>query len=135
MKPIDYAKAAGIAAAVLIVDVLLAVLVVYVWSIVVAPGHTRTFYQTEGIPLARLSTRILGTALIFAACWWCARRNPQRSALAFALAVVIYYGLIDGASDAFNGFFTLGFGITMLLKLVGGLAGAQLAGTLRPRPA
>ncbi|HTC50990.1 MAG TPA: hypothetical protein VK700_03565 [Steroidobacteraceae bacterium] len=127
MKPIDYAKAAGIATVVLILDILLAVAVVYAWSIFVVPGHSRTYYQTAGIPLALVSTRIAGTALVFGACWWSARRNPQRNALAFALAVVIGYGLLDGASAGFKGVLTLGFGITMLLKLVAGIAGARLA--------
>jgi hypothetical protein len=127
MKPVDYAKAAGIAAAVLILDLLLAIGVVYAWSIFMVPGHSRTYYATAGVPIARLSTRIFGSALIFAACWWSARRNPQRNALAFALTVVICYGVFDAASAGFNGFFTLGFGVTMLLKLVAGIAGAQLA--------
>jgi hypothetical protein len=132
MKPVDFAKAAGIAAAVLILDLLVAIAVVYAWSIFVAPGHTRTYYETAGVPLALVCTRIVGTALTFAACWWCARRNPRRNALAFALTVVICYGLLDVATGGFKGFVTLGFGITMLLKLVAGLAGAQLAVKFRP---
>jgi hypothetical protein len=133
VKPVDFAKAAGIAAAVFVLDLLLAVAVVYVWFVFMVPGHSHTYYQTERVPLALLSTRILGTALIFAACWWSVQRNPQRNALAFALTVVICYGLIDGATAAFKGFFTVGFGITMLLKLVAAIAGAQVAAKLRPR--
>jgi hypothetical protein len=50
-----------------------------------------------------------------------------------AVAVVICYAVLDGASVGFIGFFTVGFGITMMLKLVAGLAGAQLAVKSRPR--
>ena len=56
MKPIDYAKALGIAAALLIVDVLIAIGVVYLYSILVDPGHPRTYYETSGIVVARWST-------------------------------------------------------------------------------
>jgi hypothetical protein len=132
MKPVDIAKAAGTAAVVLSIDLLIAIAVVYAWSIFVAPGHSRTYYETAGVPLALVSTRIAGTALIFAACWWSARRNPRRNARAFALYLVICYGLFDVATGGFKGFLTVGFAITMLLKLVAGLAGAQLAGKFRP---
>jgi hypothetical protein len=131
MKPIDFAKALGVAAVVLVLDVALAVGVVYAWSIFVAPGHPRAFYETAGVPVARLSTRVLGTLLILVACWWAARRNRQRNALEFALTVVIAYALLDGASVAFNGFFSYQFGLTVLIKFAGGIAGALLGGTRR----
>lgn len=139
MKPLDYLKAAGIAAVVLILDILLAVIVVYAWSIWFEPGHPRAYYESMGVPLARLSTRILGTALIMAACWLSARRRPQRNALTFAITVVVAYALLDGASVAFSGFFTVGFGITIMLKLLAGVAGAlaatRFAATRRNAPA
>ncbi|HTC44240.1 MAG TPA: hypothetical protein VK696_04245 [Steroidobacteraceae bacterium] len=133
MQAVDFAKAAGIAAAVLILDILLAIGVVFAWSILVAPGHDRAFYATAGIPIALLSTRIMGTALIFAACGWSARRNPQRNALLFALIVVIFYALLDAASIAFRDFFTLGFAITIALKLLAGIAGALVGKRFVPR--
>jgi hypothetical protein len=131
VKPIDFAKAAGVAAAVLVVDVLLAIAVVYVWSIFVEPGHERAFYESAGIPLARVCTRIFGTALIFAASGWAARRHPGRNAIAFAVAVVFCYAFLDGASIFFQDFFSIGVGITMLIKLIAGVAGAILAQSLR----
>jgi hypothetical protein len=131
LKPVDFAKAAGIGAAVLVVDVLLAILVVYAWSMFVEPGHERAFYESAGIPLARICTRIFGTALIFAACWWAARRNPQRNAIAFAVSVVFCYAFLDGASIFFQGFFSIGIGLTMLIKLVAGVVGAMLAQSFR----
>lgn len=132
MKPVDSMKAAGIAAAVLILDVLLAVGVVYLWALFVAPGHARAYYASAGVPIARLSTRIVGTALIFAACWWAARRNPERNAVGFGIVLVIYYVLMDGVSVGFQGFFTLGTAITMLLKLAAGIAGGLTAVRMRP---
>ena len=57
MKPIDFAKAAGIAALVLGIDVLFAIGVVFAWSILFEPGHPRAYYETQGIPIARWSRR------------------------------------------------------------------------------
>jgi len=127
MTATDYAKAAGIAALVLSLDLLFAIVVVLIWSIFIEPGHPRAYYETAGVPLARWSTRIFGTALIGAAAWLCARRRPERNAVAFAIALTIGYAVLDGATVAFQGFFTLSIAITMLLKLLGALAGALLA--------
>jgi len=131
MKPVDSMKAAGTAAAVLILDVLLAVGVVYLWAIYINPGHPRAYYASAGVPIARLSTRILGTALIFAASWWSARRNPERNAVGFGVVLVIYYALMDGVSVGFQGFFTPEIAITILLKLAAGIAGGVVAVRLR----
>ncbi len=131
MKPVDSMKAAGIAAAVLILDVLLAVGVVYLWAIFINPGHPRAYYASAGVPIALLSTRILGSALIFAASWWAARGNPERNAVAFGVVLVVYYALMDGVSVGFQGFFTLGTAITLLLKLAAGIAGGLAAVKLR----
>src|ERR1700760_2105960 len=101
MKLLDIAKAAGIALAVLILDILLAIAVVYGWSVLINPGHTREYYETAGVPIALISTRVLGTALVFFACYLSGRRNAQRSALGFAGLVVVCYALLDAASVQF----------------------------------
>jgi hypothetical protein len=127
VKPADFAKAAGIAALVLVVDVLIAVGVVFAWSIFVAPGHSRAYYQTAGIPVAQWSTRIAGTALIFGAAWLSAKRRPDRNAYLFAVALVVFYAILNGSSVGFQGVFTLGFALTILIKVIGSLAGAFVA--------
>ena len=127
MKPADFAKAAGAAVLVLVIDVLIAVAVVFAWSILIAPGHSKAYYQTAGIPIALWSTRIAGTALIFGAAWLSAKRRPERNAYLFAVALVVFYAILDGASVGFQGFFTLGFGLTILIKVIGSLAGALVA--------
>jgi hypothetical protein len=45
--------------------------------------------------------------------------------------VVIYYALMDGVSNGFAGFFTAGFALTMLIKLVAAIAGALTAVRMR----
>ena len=127
MKPIDYAKALGIAAALLIVDVLIAIGVVYLYSILVDPGHPRTYYETSGIVVARWSTRTAGTALLFAAAWLFAQRRPNRNAYMFAIAITLFYALLDGASVGFRDVFIASFAFTIGLKLAGSLAGALVA--------
>jgi hypothetical protein len=134
MKAVDYAKAAGLAALVLIVDVLLAYGVVFAWALWINPGHPRAYYASAGIPFALWSTRILGTALIFAVCWWSGRRNPQRNAVLFAVVLVVCYALLDGASVAFEGFFAVATAVTMLLKFAAGIAGALASKPREFRP-
>jgi hypothetical protein len=127
MKPMEFLRAAGLAFVVLIIDVVLAVGVVYLWGSYAHPGESAAFYETAGIPVARASTRILGTALIFLAAWAAARQRPGRPPYRFALALVFFYALLDGASAAFEGFFNLSIALTIALKLLAALAGAALA--------
>jgi hypothetical protein len=127
MNPMEFLRAAGLAFVVLVIDVVLAVAVVYVWGTYQHPGQPESFYATAGIPIARASTRILGTALIFVTAWLAARRRPQRRAYVFAVALVFFYAFLDGASVAFEDFFNLSIALTMALKLIAALAGAALA--------
>ena len=128
MKPSDYAKAAGIAILVLTVDILIAIGVVYFYAAFLNPGHPKDYYTgAAGISVARWSTRIVGTALIFGTAWLCARRNANRNAYAFAITLTAFYALLDGVSVGFVGVFTGGFALTIGLKLIGALVGALLA--------
>jgi hypothetical protein len=131
MKPTDYAKAAGVAALVLILDVLIAFGVVYLDAVFINPGHPRAYYATAGISLARWSTRIAGTALLFGAAWRCGSRSPNRNAYGFATALTVFYALLDAASVGFGGVFTASFAFTIGLKLVGALTGALVAARMR----
>lgn len=124
MRALDLGKAAAVAAVVLAIDVLCAIGVVFAWGTFLEPGHSRAFYETAGVPIARWSTRVVGTALVFGACRLFSRRRPERNPILFALTLVAFYATFDGASVAFKGFFTLGIAFTMLLKLAGGVAGA-----------
>ena len=127
MRPIDFAKAAGLGAAIFVIDVLIAIAVTYAWGMIFEPGHTEAFYEQAAVPMARWSTRIVGTAMMLGTAWFCARRQPKRNAYAFGALLVFFYAFFDGAIVLFAGFFTLGIAVTMLLKLIGALAGAYLA--------
>jgi hypothetical protein len=127
MRPLDVAKAAGLGAAIFIIDVLIAFGAMYAWGMIIEPGHSEAFYDQAAVPMARWSTRTVGTAMVFAVAWFCGRRNLKRNAYAFGALIVFFYAFVDGAIVLFAGFFTLGIAVTMLLKLIGAMAGAYLA--------
>jgi hypothetical protein len=126
MKLMDFVKALGIAILVFIAEVLIAFCVVYVYVSLTDPGHTQAFYVTTGVPIARWSTRIVGTALIFGAAWLFGTRRPMRNAWIFAVSIAAFCALLNAASAQFAVGNTV-FGLTIGLKLAGGLVGAWLA--------
>ena len=126
MKPIDFIKAAGIAALVLVLNVLIAIIAVFVYSIL-EPGHPKPFYDAAALRIAPWCSYIAGTALCFGAGYFCARRCPQRNGFFFGGAFTIFYAIIDGAMVGFVGIFALNFVISMFAKLFAALAGVFLA--------
>jgi hypothetical protein len=127
LKPFDVVKAALFALIIVILDVLIGVGAVFAWGVFLEPGQTQHFYATAGVAVARLSTRIVGSALLFAAAWFLGRRHPERNPYLFGAMLVFFYALLDGASMAFSGFFSWNMGLTLMLKLAAALAGAWLA--------
>ena len=125
MKPIDFAKAAAVATALLALNVLIAVLVVFGYSILIEPGHPRAFYDSAALRIAPWSSHIAGTALFFGAGYLFARRRPQRNGSLFAAAFTVLYAIIDGATVGFAGVFAVDFALSMLAKLLAALAGAD----------
>jgi len=127
MRPVDFAKAAGLGAIIFIIDVLIAFAAMYAWGAIFEPGHTEAFYERAAVPMARWSTRTVGTAMMLIAAWYFGRRNPARNTYAFGALLVFFYAFADGAIVLFREFFTLGIAVSMLFKLIGALAGAHLA--------
>ena len=126
MQPIDFAKAAGVAIAVLVLSVLIAVLAVFGYSLI-EPGHPNEFYDAAALRIAPWCSHIAGTALFFAAGYLCARRRPERSGFLFAIAFTVLYVIIDGATVGYVGVFCAEHALSMLAKLLAALTGTFLA--------
>jgi hypothetical protein len=133
MKPIDFVKAVGIAIAVLVVNVLIAILVMLVDALVVEPGHPREFYDAAAQRIAPWCSHIAGTALFLGAGYLFARLRPDRNGFLFVLAVTVSYAIIDSATVGFG--VSLEFGLSMLAKLVAGQAGTFVATRAKQQPA
>jgi hypothetical protein len=127
VRPIDAAKAVGVAIAILILNVLIAILVVLGYSIFIDPGHSHEYYNAAAMRIAPWCSHIFGTALFFAAGFLFARRRPERNGLLFAATFTLLYAVIDSATIGFAGLFSVEFALSMLAKLLAGLAGAFLA--------
>jgi hypothetical protein len=132
MRWLDFAKAAGIAALVLIIDRFAVFVVVGAWATFIESGRPHSYYQTAVIPIALWSTRIFKTLLMFGTAWLPAKRNRQRDTILFSTTLVVFYVLFDLASMGFANFFTIRVALTMSLKLVAALAGGLIAFRLRP---
>jgi hypothetical protein len=127
MKPIDVAKALGIAALVLVLDLCLAFGTVTVWAWFISPGHSQAEIVAAAPALSTLSTRIFGPLLLLVFVWLFSRRRPERNPFVFAAAVFVLYLLLDGATVAFHGLYNRTVLITVCLKLIGAMAGAGLS--------
>ena len=127
MKPIDVAKALGVAALILAIDLACAFAAVWFWSLVIAPGHPTSYYVAGATPVATLSTRIVGPALFALMVWRFSRRRPERNPFLFAGTVWVLYLVLDGATVAFHGLYNLIVLVTIALKLAGALLGAGFA--------
>ena len=127
MKPIDFAKAAGVAIAILALNIVIAILVVLAYSVFIEPGHPREFYDEAALRIAPWSSHIAGTALFFGAGYLLTKRRPQRNGLLFAAVFTVLYAIIDSAMVAFAAFVQVEFWLSMLAKLLAALAGAVLA--------
>jgi membrane associated rhomboid family serine protease len=127
MKPLDFAKAAGVAIVILIISVVIAILAVLFYSFFIHPGESKEFYDAAAQRIAPWCSHIGGAALFFIAGYFFARRNRERNPYLFALTFTVLYIIIDGATVAFKGIFNVQFALSILAKLLAALAGAYLA--------
>jgi len=67
---------------------------VFIYSIVIAPGHAEAFYQAYADRAAPISSIVAGVPIFFLAGWLAARRAPAgRAILAGALVAIVYIAI------------------------------------------
>lgn len=131
MKPIDFAKAAGVMTVILVLNILGSIVAVSVYAFFIEPGKPQEFYDAAALRIAPWCSYTIGTALFFAAGYFCARRRPQRNGYLFGATITVLYAIIDAAVVVLAGAFALNFVLATLAKLVAAAMGAFLA---RKRP-
>jgi hypothetical protein len=131
MRQIDFAKAAGAAVGILVLNLLCAVLAVLAYSIFVAPGHPSEYYDAAALWIAPWSAHIAGTLLFLGAGFWFARQARERNGYLFAVVFTALYGVLDSATVGFKCVFELHFVLSMLgnfgAALVGAFVGTRTA--------
>ncbi len=127
MKPVDFVRALGVAILAMVLDILCAVAVVSVWTLVNRPDHPLATTDPIVVDLSTQSTRICGPIILALLVWLFSRKRPDRNVWAFAAAVFGFYLLVDWGMVAFQGMLEpVALGIAAL-KLAGALVGAWLA--------
>jgi hypothetical protein len=81
--------------AVMILNVLASIAVVWVYATFWNPGHPEAFYSEFAQEAAPPSSVVFGAILVFAAGWLIARGRSVRAAVVVALLVVLLYVAID----------------------------------------
>lgn len=136
MQLIDLLKALGVAMAVLISTFAFAFPMVAFYAYVIEPGRPSEFYSQSAQWIAPWSSHVLGPLLFFGLNFRLARRRPERNAIAFALATIALYVVIDAGSLRLFGlsvwsFFRAPVLISLAFKTAAAILGARL-GARRP---
>lgn len=126
MKPIDFAKAAGVACLLLVLNVLFSIPVILVYRFFIEPGHPSEFYDQAAMRIAPWCSYITGTALFFIASFFLAKRRPKRNGFLFAATFTGLYAFIDAATVGFAVNIGAEF-VSLSAKLLAALTGAFLA--------
>jgi hypothetical protein len=94
MTVVDVLKAAGLAIAILIVNVAISFGTVAVYAMYIDPGHKAAYYEAAAQWIAPLSSIAFGWLLFFGAIVILSRK-PDRDALWFALTAFAVYWAVD----------------------------------------
>jgi hypothetical protein len=114
---------------VMIVNVLISVLWVAVYSLVINPGQDQAYYQAYAQMSAPYSSIIAGMPLMFLAGRWIGSKFPKANSVKAALLVWLVYFLIDltvivaaGALAQIALLFTISFVTKFAAAYLGGLS-------------
>jgi hypothetical protein len=131
MKPIDYAKAFALAVVIMAVLIFLSYPVVWIYAVLIAPGHPPAFYQAAASNwLVPAWVHVGGPVLFFFAGWLFTGRVRHRNAYAFIAALCGWYLLFELVSFALLGgimiFFTSA-ALWIALQFVAAFLGVYVA--------
>jgi hypothetical protein len=138
MKFIDYLKALGVAVATLVITLVASYPMVAFYAWFIEPGHPQEFYVEAAQWIAPWSSHILGPLVFFAFNYFLAKRSPARNAMAFAVAGLVLYTIVDFSTIPAMGLdirvvLTASVACWLLVKLLGAIAGAYF-GQRIPKP-
>lgn len=133
MKPIDYAKAFALAFVIMVMLFLLSYPLVWIYSVLIAPGHTAFFYRVTAVEwLVPWWIHIAGPISFFFSGWLFTGRVRHRNAYAFAGAMCGWYLLLEFAffvsePNGIPAFFTSGVIFWLALQFVAAFLGVFVA--------
>lgn len=137
MRPREAAKAVGIAAAILLLNLAATTAAIVVYALAIAPGHPAAFYEAAAPKIGAWSGPAGGGVLFFLAAAWIAGRRPERNAALFLLKAWLAYAVLDIASGAALGdagaLLSWPMALSLAFALLGAMGGAVLAGSRRGR--
>jgi hypothetical protein len=139
MRVIDFAKALGVAIAVLAITLAASFPMVALYAFFIEPGHPQEFYNEAALWIAPWSSHILGPLLFFAFNFWLARRSPGRNAMLFAAATIVLYAMVDLSTLPMMGLpvtaaLTIPVGLSFAAKAVGAFLGAHFGARNQVQP-
>ena len=112
---------------VLVLNVLISVLWVAVYSLLIDPGKDPVYYQEYAQTAAPYSSIIAGMPLMFLAGRWIGSKFPKQNSVKAALAVWLVYFLIDFAVIAASGALAQ-IALVFIVSFVTKFAAAYLGG-------
>ncbi|MBL8769921.1 MAG: hypothetical protein JNK30_00945 [Phenylobacterium sp.] len=134
MKPIDYLKALGTAAAVLVLNLALTTALITVYGTLIEPGRPQSHYRDMAPQIGAWSGPAGGAILMFAAGLLLARRrHAARNVMAFMTATVAFYVALDlslglataPAADVLTWSFAVSLGLMAAAGFVGAVVGGR----------
>ena len=131
MVGLDYLKALGVAVAALAITLAASFPMVAFYAYFIEPGHPQEFYNEAAQWIAPWSSHILGPLVFFAFNYWLARQSPERNAMLFAAATIVFYVIVDWSMLPMMGIpIAAMLTVAVLFSLVGKAIGAFLGAYL-----
>ena len=123
---------------VMVVNVVISILYVVVYSFLIDPGHDEAYYQAYAQVAAPYCSIIAGIPLMFLAGRWLGGKFPQGNSVKAALLMWLVYFLIDlaiivaaGALAQIAFLFTISFVTKLGASFLGGLSAQNRGAYLR----